>query len=91
MSWEESAACLDVSVHVFYSALPHLQAVALATCRSCQVKEACLAASLLRPEAHGIWGEMLPRDRMNLRRRRRYWDQKYSSEYLPSSSASVAA
>jgi Transcription factor WhiB len=44
------------------------EAAAKALCRTCPVRACCLAAALIRPELHGIWGGLTERERRPLRR-----------------------
>jgi WhiB family transcriptional regulator, redox-sensing transcriptional regulator len=71
------AACRTVDPDTFFPELfeePQERAVvereALAVCRSCPVREACLTAALERREDMGVWGGLTTRQRGKLVRRR---------------------
>lgn len=47
------------------------QQEAVAVCASCPVVDACRDHALVRNEQYGIWGGLLPRERVKLRRKMR--------------------
>lgn len=61
----------------FPVSLPHTpqgrkdRAVPVALCRTCPVREACLADALERNEQHGVWGALTEAERRALRKARR--------------------
>jgi hypothetical protein len=67
------AACRDAEPELFFPESPQAGnaiAVALAFCRACPVRSACLERALDHPEPYGIWGGTLPGERAELARRR---------------------
>jgi WhiB family transcriptional regulator, redox-sensing transcriptional regulator len=73
-SWRDDAACIGADPRIFTDPRPDTddtrQAVAL--CRSCPVRQPCLATALAHhPDADvGIWGGMTPQGRQAIRRER---------------------
>ena len=68
ISWQPRAACRDQDPELFFSdhhSLPDRDRVARARliCRTCPVKDACLADALAT-DAYGIWGNTTRDERM---------------------------
>lgn len=73
-NWHERAMCKDVDQELFYypdeergstkNARIH---AAKAVCKTCTVKQECLAWAERVPEAYGIWGGLTPEERKELR------------------------
>ena len=78
MSWMDRAACSgkdeEGGAPIFFSTepvgngFPDPHAAARAICAPCEVKEACLAYALAKPERYGVWGGTSPAERVVLRR-----------------------
>lgn len=45
---------------------------AVAICNKCMVKDTCLEYAVARPSTEGIWGGTTQRERVDIRRERRY-------------------
>jgi WhiB family redox-sensing transcriptional regulator len=73
-SWRDRAACRTADLDAFCTTAPTVQATALAICRSCPVRSACLADALAE-ERHtwpfGIPGGPTAPERSSRRRRRK--------------------
>ena len=76
LAWAEAAACRGSDRALFYPP-DHLEGreerlererTAKAVCRSCDVREACLAAALSYQDSYGIWGGLNEAERRSLRR-----------------------
>ena len=73
-SWQRHAACRGPIAKVFFppsapesrSAREAREARAKAICRSCPVREECLAYALEIAEPHGIWGGLSEAERRAL-------------------------
>lgn len=71
VAWMEEAACIGRDPELFYSFDKDEEALALAVCRSCPVRETCLADAMeeeggKRTAARfGIRGGLLPNERFN--------------------------
>ncbi|PRX95603.1 WhiB family transcriptional regulator [Allonocardiopsis opalescens] len=62
-AWASGAACRTVDPEVFFAD----EGRALAICRTCPVRAACLEAALEYGEEHGVWGGTTPQQRAALR------------------------
>ena len=87
--WKSYGNCDGASPHLFFAESDRLKAIAKTLCQECLVKDICLHMGM--DEMYGIWGGMDFHERGLLKRRRKYWVQRYSSASQLSSSASVAA
>jgi WhiB family redox-sensing transcriptional regulator len=72
MSWHDDAACLDVDPDLFFPvgpAGPGLDQIGQAKriCRSCPVRQRCLAWALGLGAVSGIWGGTTEDERRTLR------------------------
>lgn len=78
--WHTDAACRGLDPNIFFPGtgyvggpLAHELAAkrrAIATCKTCPVREPCLEEGLKPPNAFGIWGGLMPEKRKRIRRRR---------------------
>ena len=68
--WEEGAACKPHPTSWWFADSPDA-VEAFVVCAGCDVKSACLAFALDRPDLLGIWGATTSEDRARLRRARR--------------------
>jgi WhiB family redox-sensing transcriptional regulator len=73
-TWMTDAACTDASPDLFFppegrAGLPVAQR-ALATCRTCPVRQRCLDTALAEGHREGIWGGTTPVQRSELARQR---------------------
>lgn len=71
--WRHKAACNGQPTNWWFPdatgpANPNTQR-ALALCAGCDVQVQCLAHAQDKPEMHGIWGGLTPRQRLGLRTR----------------------
>ena len=66
--WRAYAACSRYDPDLFFApgALEHK--LAKKVCRSCPVREQCLAYAMDEPVDHGIWGGLTERERRRYRR-----------------------
>ncbi|MGO4955775.1 WhiB family transcriptional regulator [Luteococcus sp. Sow4_B9] len=64
------AACSDAEPELFFSDDMGVVDQAKQICRSCPVREQCLAAALDRAEPHGVWGGELFQDGVVIARKR---------------------
>ena len=66
-SWMERAACIDMPLDVFFPGPGRLGAAdtrkAVAICRQCPVRQACLDYALEHPDMAGVWGGTSHRER----------------------------
>jgi WhiB family redox-sensing transcriptional regulator len=66
-SWMESAACIDMPLDMFVPGPGRLGAAdtrkAVAICRQCPVRQACLDYALEHPDMAGVWGGTSHRER----------------------------
>jgi len=70
--WRDHASCRSTGTHLFFpeqesAAFEGVEA-ALALCRQCPVKNACLQFALETKQEHGIWGGTTEAERRRLRR-----------------------
>lgn len=79
-SWRRSAACKGVDPAIFHpeesdgtggTAVEEAEAEAVAICRGCPVREACLEHALAGREPEGVWGGLTAQERRRETRRRR--------------------
>lgn len=70
MTWREDAACLDVGPEPFFPPSGVSTAPAVRMCRSCPVREACLADALTYPhrDDYGIRGGTTRNERKLMRK-----------------------
>ena len=69
---EERLACIGLDPELFFADGGTIdQHEALATCRRCPVRDACLTAALGRGEAYGVFGGTTAKQRKAMRRRLR--------------------
>ncbi len=54
--WVEDAACREVPTSWFFPASEAAEARAVALCRQCPVREACLRFAVEHEQWHGVWG-----------------------------------
>ncbi|MGZ4691233.1 MAG: WhiB family transcriptional regulator [Acidimicrobiia bacterium] len=71
--WREDARCRDLGWRVFF---PENEEgpendEAKSICSECPVEVDCLQYALRTKEDHGVWGGTTPRERRQMRRRRR--------------------
>ncbi|HET7482014.1 MAG TPA: WhiB family transcriptional regulator [Actinomycetota bacterium] len=69
--WQESGACRDVPVHLFFPPAEHEGDEAKAICAACEVRQTCLEFALAADERFGVWGGLNPQERRSLLARRR--------------------
>ncbi len=69
LSWHLLASCRGKNTSLFFPEEPDRAPLAMAICRRCPVRQACLAEALARPELLGIWGGTTEADRVRLRQR----------------------
>lgn len=72
--WAARAACAthpDPDMWFTHAVDEQRQGDALAICRACPVKAACLDYAMSVPNLHGIWGGTTPITRTRLRKRAR--------------------
>lgn len=72
--WHTLANCRGVDPELFYPKRGQPTEPAVAVCRACVVREACLEYALRRREEYGIWGGAPARLRRKLRKDRGYCD-----------------
>jgi WhiB family redox-sensing transcriptional regulator len=65
--WQDFAACRGKDVRLFFPADGQTSPLAVATCRRCPVRQACLAEALADPALVGIWGGTTDEQRRRLR------------------------
>ncbi|MBP2369916.1 WhiB family transcriptional regulator [Pseudonocardia parietis] len=66
--WEAYASCREVDADLFFPEERESAGRVKAICRSCSVRDECLATAIRRGESHGIWGGMTARERGGLAR-----------------------
>lgn len=76
--WRDDAECLKIDkpvaerVNGFYPERSHAEAAkAKAVCKTCPVREACLAEAIANNEKFGIWGGMDTLERTKMARKQR--------------------
>ncbi len=67
LPWAERARCRGVDPRLFFPERQELPLLGLAYCRTCPVREQCLAEALAEPELKGIWGGTTERERRRMR------------------------
>jgi len=65
--WQDFAACHDTDTRLFFPVEGTSPGFALAICRRCPVRQACLAEALAEPALTGIWGGTTEARRHELR------------------------
>lgn len=65
--WRTAGLCLQLDPEVFFPATGEEAAPALAVCRGCSVRAACLAAALEHGECDGVWGATTADERRAMR------------------------
>jgi WhiB family transcriptional regulator, redox-sensing transcriptional regulator len=68
--WQLHAACRTEPIEAFYSTEADEVRAAIALCRRCPVRLACLEAAVDRGEWFGVWGGTTERERRRLIRAR---------------------
>ncbi len=63
-------ACADVDPELFFPGRGEPNDAAMAVCRRCKVREACLEDALDGRQEHGIWGGTTPGERLKILRAR---------------------
>lgn len=69
--WQEYAACLSISVELFFPLVEQESDDAKAICGSCMVKEPCLEFAIEAGERFGVWGGLDPQERRSVVSKRR--------------------
>lgn len=67
--WQDRAACFGIEPDVFFPITENEAGPALAFCRTCPIREECLAWALKNAERFGVWGGMTEQQRRRLQRR----------------------
>ncbi|MGH3430711.1 MAG: WhiB family transcriptional regulator [Mycobacteriales bacterium] len=62
-SWRTKGRCRTVDPETFFPLPTEPADMALALCRSCPVRSACLRAALETGDCEGVWGATTPRER----------------------------
>ena len=71
LDWQNRAACRSESLDLFYSIEDADIRQALAMCRRCEVRTACLEYAMTNREHFGVWGGTTERERRRIFRRER--------------------
>lgn len=66
LDWQVRAACRKADLEAFYAEGEDEVRAALAYCRACEVKAACLEAAMANEEAFGVWGGTTERERRRI-------------------------
>jgi len=68
VSWQDQALCRKFPADDWFPAPANSEVVAevVEVCLRCPVRVSCLAAALVVPEEHGIWGATTEADRQEL-------------------------
>jgi WhiB family redox-sensing transcriptional regulator len=66
--WQEQAACFGVDPDLFFPVSEEEAGPALAFCRSCSLRDVCLAWALKNGERYGVWGGLTEQQRRRLQR-----------------------
>jgi WhiB family transcriptional regulator, redox-sensing transcriptional regulator len=68
VGWQDHALCCKFPADDWFPSPADSAAVAevVAVCQRCDVRVSCLAAALVVPEEHGIWGAATEADRRGL-------------------------
>lgn len=61
--WVEDAACREVPTRWFFPVTDEAERRAVALCRQCPVRDACLRFAVEHEQWHGIWGGTGERER----------------------------
>jgi len=64
--WQERGACYGIDPDVFFPSSEEDAGAALAYCRSCDIREMCLAWALKNGERYGVWGGTTEQQRRRL-------------------------
>lgn len=67
-TWKDRANCIGVDTDLFFPGRGESNQRALAVCKGCEVRQACLDYAMARGEKFGIWGGTSERQRRRLRR-----------------------
>lgn len=67
-NWRDAAVCAQVDADIFFPPKGRANSEAKKLCRSCPVREQCLAHAVRNGEHHGIWGGASPREREQCRK-----------------------
>lgn len=76
LPWVSAAACRNMPPSTMFPHEGESLAAALAVCRGCPVRAACLEYALAYPEHYGVWGGTSERERRRMRRRRQYAERQ---------------
>lgn len=68
--WRDEAECLGQDTALFFPDSEDNAAEGLAICAQCPVRGECLEWALASRQDDGVWGGMVGRDRVRLRRQR---------------------
>jgi len=66
--WQDRAACFGIDPDVFFPISEEEAGPALAYCRSCRIREDCLAWALKNGERYGVWGGLTEQQRRRISR-----------------------
>ena len=66
--WQERAACYGIEPDVFFPIAEEEAGPALAFCRSCSIRDECLAWALKNGERYGVWGGTTEQQRRRIQR-----------------------
>lgn len=71
-AWYAQAICsqIDPDMWVADKPLPSEVQMLLSICMSCPVRQECAEFAITNHHDHGIWGGLMPRERMAIRRKR---------------------
>jgi WhiB family redox-sensing transcriptional regulator len=70
-AWRQHAACQNADPEAFFPGGKDITSTqaAIAICRRCPVRDACLQYAIEYDERHGIWGGLTPEQRDGMHRR----------------------
>jgi WhiB family redox-sensing transcriptional regulator len=66
LNWQFDAACRGANADLFFPSADEDDSAAVAICRGCQVRLACLSFALERGERYGIWGGTNEKERARM-------------------------
>ena len=67
--WQERALCAQTDPEAFFPEKGGSTREAKKVCLTCEVRDDCLEAALLKDERFGIWGGLSERERRKLKKR----------------------